>query len=110
MIRVHLRFARPTMHLARPLAADDGALLAGVGTRLTRPLTRALRDSGVESVWVREVEGVADWEEDKDLDRALAALTARFADEPPDPVLLAVRDTLRLLLLRRVRTPGAGEP
>lgn len=108
MTRIHLRFARPGMHLARALADPDGTVMAGVGTRLTASLVRALRDQGVERVWVRE-DAVAPWEVDADLDEALAALDARFARDGEDPVLAAVHACLRNRMIARARRLGSED-
>ncbi|MCW5892912.1 MAG: hypothetical protein KIT14_20555 [bacterium] len=88
------------MHLARALTAADGAVMAGVGTRLTPSLLRALRDQDVERVWVSE-DAVAPWEVDVDLEQALADLDARFAREAGDPVLAAVHTCLRNRMIAR---------
>ena len=74
------------MRLARPLVGPDGAVVAGVGTSLTPSLLRMLLVMEVESVWVEADASIADWEEDKDLARALADLETRFAHEGNDPV------------------------
>lgn len=100
MTRVHLRFARPGMHLAQPLTASDGTVLAGIGTRLTASLLRAFRDQDVERLWVHE-DAVASWEVDVDLEQALADLDARFATETIDPVLDALHACLRHRLIAR---------
>lgn len=105
MTRIHLRFARPGMHLARALTDPDGTVMAGVGTRLTASLVRALRDQDVERVWIQE-EAVAPWEIDPDLDEALAALDGRFAREGADPVLAAVHACLRNRMIARARRLG----
>jgi hypothetical protein len=101
MIRIHLRHARPRLHLAEPVVGPDGALVAGVGSSLTRSVVRTLADLGVRSVWVREAEQVREWEEDRDLARALADLDARLAAEPPDPTLDAIGAALRRHLMAR---------
>lgn len=109
MTRIHLRFARPGMHLARALSASDDTVLAGVGTRLTPSLLRALREQGVERVWVRE-ETVAPWEADVELEQALADLDARFAHETRDPVLAAVHACLRnRMIAREQRLRSSGD-
>lgn len=110
MTRIHLRFARPGMHLARALTASDGTVMAGVGTRLTPSLLRGLREQGVERIWVRE-DAVAPWEVDVDLEQALADLDARFADTEGDPVLAAVHACLRNRMIareQRLRSAGDG--
>ena len=91
------------MHLAEPLLGPDGTLVAGVGTTLGETVVRSLRRLGIESVVVREADEVADWEEAKDLDAALAALEARFAGEPADAIL----STLKAALARHLRTRAA---
>jgi hypothetical protein len=101
MIRIHVRYARPSLHLARPVAGADGALVAGVGSALTPSVVRGLSDIGVTRVWVREVDRVRAWEEDRDLEQALAALDARLAGEPPDPTLEAIGAALRRRLVAR---------
>src|SRR5262249_52950770 len=106
MIRIHLRHARAKLHLAQPVVGPDGALVAGVGSALKRSVVRALADLGVRSVWVREVDEVREWEEDRDLPRALADLDARLAAEPPDPTLAAIAAALRRH--RAARHEGAG--
>lgn len=102
MTRIHLRFARPGMHLAQPLSAPDGTVMAGIGTKLTASLLRAFRDQDVERLWVQE-DGVAPWEIDAGLEQALADLDARFAHEHGDPVLDAVHTCLRNRLIARER-------
>lgn len=82
----------------------DGAVIAGVGTGLTSSLIRMLLGMEVESVWVTADASVADWEEDKDLDRALADLGARFAHEAADPV----RDALETALREHLQTRALG--
>jgi hypothetical protein len=98
------------MRLARPLAGPDGAVVAGVGTSLTPSIIRMLLATDVESVWVMADAPVADWEEDKDLDRALADLEARFAYEAGDPVRdaleTALREHLHARALRRKAEPA----
>lgn len=103
MIRVHLRFARPAFHLARAVAADDGQVVAGVGTALTPSVVRSIAAAGVDSVWVEEADQVAEWEEYLDLDRALAALEIRFAGAEADEVLCALKECLRQRLVDRAR-------
>ena len=107
MIRIRLHYARPHMHLAEAVEGADGAPIAGAGTTLTPELVRSLHRLGVESVMVREVEGVADWEEEKDLPRALRDLDARFALESRDPILDELRRALERHLARRA---GGGAP
>ncbi len=102
MTRVHLRFARPGMHLAQALTATDGTVVAGVGTKLTASLLRAFCEHDVERLWVQE-DGVAPWEVDAGLEQALADLEARFAHEQGDPVLDAVHACLRNRLIARER-------
>jgi hypothetical protein len=109
MTRVHLRSARPAFHLARAVSAADGHVVAGVGTALTTSVVRSLVAAGVDSVWVAESDLVAEWEEDPDLDRALAALDARFADGPANAVLDALRDCLRHRLVARAQRTEASE-
>jgi hypothetical protein len=99
MVRVQLRCVKPRMRLARPLTGPDGAVAAGVGTTLTPSLIRMLLAMGVESVWIAAGTPVAEWEEDKDLDRALADLEARFAREGTDPI----RDALEAALREHIR-------
>lgn len=94
MRRVKLRFVRSDMHLAEAVSGADGGLLAGAGTRLSAALVDELRRLGLTGVAVREAAEVADWEEDKDAARALADLEARFAPEPADPILAAVKAAL----------------
>lgn len=95
MTRVHLRFVRPGMTLARAVTAPDGSVVAGVGTRLGPAVVRLLATLGIDSVRVESPGPVAAWEEDPELPEALARLDARFAAEPPDAVLALVRDCLR---------------
>ena len=95
MVRIRLRCVKPGMRLARPLVGDDGAVVAGVGTGLTPSLVRMLLAMDLESAWITADAAVADWEEDKDLDRALADLEARFAYESRDPVRDALEAALR---------------
>src|SRR5207249_929224 len=97
MARIRLGHARPHMHLARAVLGADGCVVAGAGTTLVPGVVRSLARLGVQSV---EVEEVAEWEEDKDLARALADLEARFAAEPADPIL----DALKAALVRHLRT------
>jgi hypothetical protein len=92
------------MRLARPLVGPDGAVIAGVGTGLTPSLLRVLLAMGVESIWVQADDAVADWERDKDLDRALADLAARFAHESNDPI----RDALEAALREHLKARAAG--
>lgn len=106
MIRIGLHYARPHMHLAEAVEGADGAPIAGVGTTLTPELVRSLRRLGVESVVVRETEGVAEWEEEKDLEHGLRDLDARFASEAADPILDEIRRALQRHLGRRA---AAGE-
>jgi hypothetical protein len=101
--RIQLRFAKPHMHLAEPLLGPDGTTVAGAGTTLGQAVVRSLARLGIDSVVVHESADVAEWEEAKDLDRALADLEARFADEPADPILQA----LKLALERRLRARAA---
>ncbi len=106
MIRIHLRFARPTQHLSRAVTADDGTVVAGVGTRLGASVVRSLRAVGVDRVWIREAEQVAAWEEDKALADALADLDGRFAADGGDPVLDTIHRCLRNRMLTRARRLG----
>jgi hypothetical protein len=101
MTRVHLRSARPAFHLARAVTAADGQVVAGTGTALTPSVVRSLAAAGVESVWIGEDGLVAEWEEDPDLERALAALDARFAGAPADAILGALKSCLRDRLVAR---------
>lgn len=101
MTRVHLRSARPAFHLAEAVTADDGQLVAGQGSALTSSVVRSLAAAGVDSVWIAEDDLVAEWEEDPDLDRALAALDARFAGAPADAILGALKTCLRQRLVAR---------
>lgn len=101
MIRIRLHYAKPHMHLAQAVEGPDGAPVVGAGTTLTADVVRALRRLGIASVVVREEDGVADWEEDKDLSHALEDLEKRFAAEPPDPALDALRAALRRHLVGR---------
>jgi hypothetical protein len=103
MTRVHLRSARPAFHLAQAVIAADGQVVAGVGTALTSSVVRSLVAAGVDGVWVAETDLVAEWEEDPDLDQALAALDARFAGAPADAVLDALKDCLRQRLVARAQ-------
>lgn len=98
---MHLRSARPSWHLARAVTTADGQLVAGVGTGLGPSVVRSLLVAGVDSVWVEEANQVAEWEEDPALDRALAALDARFAGGAGDPVLAALQECLRHRLVAR---------
>ena len=82
------------MHLARAVLGADGCVVAGAGTTLGPGVVRSLARLGVQSVEVVEDAEVADWEEDKDLARALADLEARFAGEPADPILEALEAAL----------------
>ena len=86
------------MHLARAVLGADGRVAAGAGTTLGPGVVRALVRLGVRSVEVVESDDVAEWEEDKDLARALADLEARFAGEPVDPIL----DALKAALVRHL--------
>jgi hypothetical protein len=103
VIRLHLRSARSSLHLARAVTTADGQLVAGVGTGLGPSVVRSLLAVGVDSVWVEEADQVAEWEEDPALDRALAALDARFAGDVADPVLDALQECLRHRLVARAR-------
>jgi hypothetical protein len=94
------------MHLAEAVEGPDGAPVAGVGTTLTAELVRSLRRLGIASVVVRETEGVAEWEEEKDLPDALRELDARFAMEAPDPLLEELQRALRRHLARRAAAVG----
>jgi hypothetical protein len=102
-VRIQLRFARPHMHLAEAVVGPDGRVIAGVGTTLGESVVRALLRQGIESAVVEEADEVAEWEEAKDLDAALAALDARFAGEPADAILT----TLKASLARHLRTRAA---
>lgn len=106
MIRIGLHYARPHMHLAEAIDGPDGAPVVGVGTRLTTDVMRLLLRLGVGSVVVREAEGVADWEREKDLDDALRDLDTRFAEETPDPIFDELRHALRRHLARRAAATG----
>jgi hypothetical protein len=108
MIRIRLQYARPHMHLAEAVEGEDGAPVVGAGTTLTPEVVSALRRLGITSVVVQEAGGVADWEEEKELARALRDLDARFAAEPPDPLLDALRDALRRHLVVRASGQDAG--
>jgi hypothetical protein len=108
MIRIGLHYARPHMHLAEAVEGPDGAPIAGVGTTLTPDLVRFLLRLGITSVVVREAEGVAAWEEEKDLADALRELDARFANEGSDPLLDELQRALRRHLARRAA--ATGEP
>ena len=104
MVRVQLRCVKPRMRLARALEGPDGAVVAGVGTSLTVSLLRMLLAMDVESVWIEDDVTVTDWEEDKDLDRALADLATRFAHEASDPI----RDALEGAMQQHLRARAAG--
>jgi hypothetical protein len=95
MIRIRLQYARPHMHLAEAVVGPDGAPVAGAGTRLTSDVLDLLRRLGVSGVVVREAHDVADWEEDKELSRALEDLEARFAAQPSNALLDALKAALR---------------
>jgi hypothetical protein len=103
MTRIHVRSARPAFHLAQAVTAGDGQLIAGLGTALTPSVVRSLTAAGVDCVWIVESDEVAAWEEDPDLDRALAALDARFAGVPADAVLDALKECLRNRLRAHAR-------
>ena len=91
------------MHLARAVLGADGCVVAGAGTTLDASVVHSLARLGVQSVEVVEADDIAEWEEDKDLARALADLEARFAAEPPDPIL----EELKAALVRHLRArPG----
>jgi protein-L-isoaspartate O-methyltransferase len=103
MVRIRVEYARPHMHLAEAVEGADGAPVAGAGTTLTADVVRTLRRLGIATVVVREADAVADWEEEKDLERALHDLEARFASEPPDRLLDALKEALRRRLVARAR-------
>ena len=86
------------MHLARAVLGADGCVVAGAGTTLVPGVVHSLVRLGVQSVEVVEADDIAEWEEDKDLARALADLEARFAGEPADPIL----DALKAALVRHL--------
>ncbi len=106
MIRIQLRYAKPHMHLSGPLLGPDGQLVAGQGTTLTPQVVSALMRHGYERVEVDEAEGVADWEMDKDLARALADLEARFASETVEGPLAQIKEALARHLRARADRPG----
>ena len=101
MVSIQLRCVKPRMRLARPIVGPDAAVVAGVGTTLTPALVRMLLAMDVDSVWIETDLPVADWEEAKDSERALAALAARFAHEPRDPLRDALEAALRTHLLAK---------
>src|SRR5262249_49053485 len=107
MVKIRLRCVKQRMRLARPLVGPDGAVVAGIGTILTPSLQRMLLAMGVESVWVECDAPIAHWEEDKDLERALADLAARFAQESSDPVRDALETALGDHLRATAPRPGA---
>jgi len=104
MVRIRLGHARPNMHLARAVLGADGCVVAGAGTTLDAAVVRSLGRLGVRSVEVVETDDVAEWEEDKDLARELADLEARFAGEPADPIL----EALRAALVRHLTARNGG--
>jgi hypothetical protein len=108
MIRIQLRYAKPHMHLSRALVGPDGRLVAGAGTTLNAVVVRALMRFGFDSVEVTEGEEVQDWEQDKAVEQALADLEARFASEPAEPTLDAVKQALRRHLVARADRPRQG--
>jgi hypothetical protein len=108
MTRVHLRSARPAFHLARAVTAADGQVVAGIGTALTPSVVRSLAAAGVDSLWIEEDALVAEWEEDPDLERALAALDARFAGAPADAILGALKTCLHDRLVARAQRDEEG--
>ena len=109
MKRVHLRFVRPGMTLARAVTAADGTVVAGVGSRLGPPAVRLLVALGVGSVWVESPGAIAPWEEDPELEEALARLDARFAGEPHDAVLHELHGCLHeRLVAHAARRQGDG--
>jgi len=110
MIRIRLCYARPHMHLAEAVTGPDGEIIAGAGTTLTPAVVKVLVRLGVESAVVREADQAAYWEEDKELPRSLADLEARFAHEPADPLLDALKAALRHHLIGRATRPGGGLP
>lgn len=94
MQRVHVRFVRSGMTLARPVTAADGSVVVGAGTRLVPAAVRLLEADGVASVWVESSEAIAPWEEDPDLEPALSRLEARFP-APRTPELAELYACLR---------------
>src|SRR5439155_264221 len=80
-----------------------GQTAAVMGDRANRAAALSAERSfdrlGVRKGEAVEAEEVADWEVDENLARALAALEARCAAEPADPIL----DTLKATLVRHLR-------
>lgn len=108
MERVHLRFVRPGMKVARAVTGPDGAVIVGVGSALGPALGRLLEAHGVASVWVDAPDGVAPWERDPELDEALRALEARFGASAAEPTLGQLYACLReRLLAHAARRDGA---
>ncbi len=108
MTRIHLRYARPHMHLAEPLVGPDGVVVAGAGTTLGESVVRSLLRAGVETVVVQESADVADWEQAKTLEEALADLDARFAAESRDAILDTLKTAIAHHLAARARRRAEG--
>jgi hypothetical protein len=100
-VRIHLQFATPTMRLTRPISDASGRLVAGAGTMLSPGVVRVLRSMALQSVLVDDAGQYAPWQRVHTLEEEREALDARFAAEPPTPVLAEIQTALVRRLERR---------
>jgi hypothetical protein len=107
-VRIHLQFATPQMRLARPISDAGGRLVAGIGTQLTPGVVRVLRHMAVQSVLVEDAPELAAWQRVQTVEEQLAALDARFADEPPSPALGEIHAAIARRIERRTAEASAA--
>lgn len=100
-VRVHLRFVKPTMRLARPIVDAEGKLIAGQGTLLGDRVVRVLRNMAVQSVLVLDTDEVRSWETIRPLEEELRALDERIGPEVTNEPLRELRAAIERHLTRR---------
>ena len=100
-VRVPLRFAKPTMRLAKPICDADGRLVAGSGTALTDAVVRTFRKLAMQTVLVTDGGDIASWERTRPLSDDLLDLERRIDREPESELLGVLRAAITRHLCKR---------
>ncbi len=101
MQRIPMKFASAGMVLAKPIARDDGMVLAGEGTELTGSIIDRLKNAEIPSVVVkgRPVPGLASG---MDLNKVRGRLPHLFRKYTDDPLMTAMRNMLDQYLQKAI--------